>query len=70
MKDVSTFQKLAILSVLSLVGSAYILLLKYSRVVSNLNYISSTVVALQEVVKFILTIIVLLFTCGSIRGFF
>ena len=47
MKNVTLIQKLGILSILSLVGSIYILLLKYSRIVSKLNYISSTVVALQ-----------------------
>ena len=47
MKEASYFQKAAMLATLALTGSAYVVLLRYSKVVDNLRYISSTVVAVQ-----------------------
>ncbi|XP_076816392.1 CMP-sialic acid transporter-like isoform X2 [Clavelina lepadiformis] len=67
MKEASYFQKAAMLATLALTGSAYVVLLRYSKVVDNLRYISSTVVAVQEVLKMLVTICVLFVECGGFK---
>nr|XP_009860109.1 CMP-sialic acid transporter-like [Ciona intestinalis] len=58
-------KKLVLLAVLSLTGSVYAVLVRYSKVTAKLTYVSSTVVAMQELLKMVVTIFVLLVESGG-----
>lgn len=55
--------------VLTLQATCYFSLLRYSRTRPNKMYFSSTAVFLAEVVKLLVTLVVIFFQCGNLREF-
>lgn len=55
--------------VLTLQATCYFSLLRYSRTRPNKMYFSSTAVFLAEVVKLLVTLMVIFFQCGNLREF-
>uniref|UniRef100_H2Z306 Uncharacterized protein n=1 Tax=Ciona savignyi TaxID=51511 RepID=H2Z306_CIOSA len=66
MVDMAMQKKLTLLAALALIGSVYAVLVRYTKSTAKLNYISSTVVAMQELLKMFMTSMVLCHESGGL----